>query len=157
MLTHHTHTNTHTHTHTHTEQVSAAVTFCTCVRKVPGSDFFRSSGCCNRFVGGFSSAPDECRDCILGHDFFLSHRRLFRQSFAVRCWLRSGMNTLHLNYHNMNMYRFWRKTPHILQLGRHGGEWYRKLPRDICCRLFPHPSEFTIHNNFVPGSWMYGL
>ena len=54
--------------HTHTEQVSAAVTFCTCVRKVSGSYFFRSSGCSNRFLGGFSSAPDECWGCILGHD-----------------------------------------------------------------------------------------
>jgi len=60
-LTHH----THMHTYKHTEQVSAAVTFCTCVRKVSGLDFFRSSGGSDRFVGGFSSAPAECRDCIL--------------------------------------------------------------------------------------------
>jgi len=52
-------------THKHTEQVSAAVTFCTCVRKVSGFDFFRSSSCFNKFVGGFSAAPDECRDYIV--------------------------------------------------------------------------------------------
>jgi hypothetical protein len=57
----------------------------------------------------------------------------------------------------MNMYGLWRKTADILQLGRHGGEWYRKLPRDICRHLFPLLSEFTIHNNLVTGSSVYEL
>jgi hypothetical protein len=157
VLTHH--TQTHTHIYKHTEQVSAAVTFCTCVRKVSGSDFFCSSGS-DRFVCGFSSAPDECRDCILVRPRplpFASPPYSSVICLAVLTALWNEPPPPYFKYHNMNMYGLWRKTPRILQLGRHGGEWYRKLPCDICRFLFPHLSEFTIHSTLVTGSCIYEL
>jgi hypothetical protein len=54
----------------------------------------------------------------------------------------------------MNIYGLWRKTPRILQLGLHGGEWYRKLPRDVCRRLFPRLLVVTIHRNAITGRYM---